>query len=154
MLSGFCVGPAPFLWKSLFLIVPIMTAISIALSLFILVGIYKNKNSKKKIWDNDIKKKFLYLTVLALSLLTYGLVGLSFEFYLLVFFFICIWILLGFFVGEYLKLMKIKCGTWFLVAAIAMIFALLFGICYLGGIKGRIETKKEVRASCHDSSVF
>lgn len=153
MLSGFCVGSTPFLWKSLFFIVPVMTVILIALSLFILFDIYKNKN-KKKVLSKEIKRKLLYLMILTLSLLTYGLVGLSFEFYLLVFFFVCIWILLGFFLGEHFKLIKIGCGAWFMVAAVAMIFALLFGICYLGSVRERIETKEEVKMNCHGNPVF
>lgn len=154
MLGGFCVGPTPILWKSLFFIIPIMTAVLIALSLFILVEIYRNKNKKGKILTKDLKKQFLYLIVLALSLLTYGLVGLSFEFYLLVFFFICVWILFGFFIGEHWKLIKVGCSAWFAVAAVAMVFALLFGICYLGSVKERIETRREVRLTCHGNPVF
>lgn len=152
--GSFCAAPAPFLWNSLFLIIPLLTLFLVGLSFSLLLDVYKNKKKGVSILDKKVKNKFIFLFVVAFSLLTYGLVGLSFNYYLLVYFFICIWILLGFFVGEHLKIFKIKREFWIGMTLVATIFAIAFGVCYMQGVREKIAQTNGVQLNCFNRSLF
>lgn len=152
--KGFCAAPAPLLWKGLFLLIPILTLVLIGISFSMARGIYKNRKHRKEIWDKENKKKLLYFSVLSLSLLTYGVVGLNFDFYLLVFFMVSLWILSGFFMGEHLKLFRLRKEWWMLMTVLTLLFATLFAFCYVEEVRGSISNQKSPQASCPSRILF
>lgn len=132
---SFCAAPAPLLWKGLFFIIPLLILALLFFAIKILMGILKNKKEGKKVLDEKIKMQLLYISVVFLSLITYGLLGLDFNFYLLLFFFISIYTLGAFSLGEHFKLVVIRRELWIGVTAIAIFFGLFFVVCFFNSIR-------------------
>jgi len=150
----YCATPAPLLWKGLFFFIPLLTFVLIALAARILMGIYKNKKEKKKIFDKKIKTNLLYFSVVFLSLITYGIVGLDFNFYILLFFLIPLFILGAFFLGEHFKLLKIRRELWIGVTAIALLFALFFVVCFVSSIRESKHVQNDPNMTCLNRIIF
>jgi len=150
----FCAAPAPLLWKGLFFLIPLLSFVLIILAARILIGAYGNKKAKKKIFDKKIKITLLYFSVIFLSLITYGIVGLDFNFYLLLFFLISLFILGAFFLGEHFKLLKIRRELWIGATAIALLFALFFVVCFVSSIRESKHVQNDPNMTCLNRIIF
>lgn len=152
--KSFCAAPAPLLWKGLFFIIPLLTLGLFILIARVLFGIYKNKRDGKKLLNKKIKIQLLYLLVIFLSLVTYGLIGLDFNYYLLLFFLISFFVLGAFFLGEHFKLVKIRRELWIGVTAAAIFFALWFVVCFISSIRESKHIGNEPNMSCLNRAIL
>lgn len=150
----FCAAPAPLLWKGLFYFIPFLTLVLIALAGYMIFKMYKNRKKRKKAIDKTVKIILLWFSVVFLSLVAYGLVGLDFNFYLLVFFIISLLVLGAFFLAEHLKLFQVRRSIWIIFTILALLFAAFFIVCFIGDIRDDVEFANGSKVNCLDRSLF
>lgn len=153
-LQNFCAAPAPLLWKSLFLIVPLLILILIFLAVSIVWTMIGNKKSRKKIMDKKIKIKLIHFLVVFFSLIAYGIIGLDYSVYPLVFFIIAMLIIGSYYLVEYFKLMKIKREAWIWTTMAGLIFAVLFIVCYSSPIHHNFTAGEDFQGECPSRIFF
>lgn len=150
----FCAAPAPLLWKGMFFFIPMLAVAVIALGIYAIMAMHKNKKSGKKILDKKIKTILIYFSVAFLSLMTYGIIGLDFNFYLLVFFMLSLYVIGAFFVGEHFKLFKVRQSAWIALTAAALIFGVMFIVCFLTYVSERKHVGNEPDMKCLNRDLF
>ena len=150
----FCGLPAPLLWKGLFYFIPLLTAILFILAAHMIIHMYKNKKQGKNAIDKKLKIVALWFTVVFLSLITYGIVGLDFNYYLLVFFIVMVLVLGAFFLGERFRLFRIHRLAWIAAAIAAVTFAALFAICFVSTVRENAAFANGLQTSCLNRILF
>ncbi len=150
----FCAAPAPLLWKGLFYFIPLLAIALIGIAIHIAIAAYKKRKAGKKILDKKMKTSLVYFSVIFLSLMTYGIVGLDFNFYLLVFFMLALYVVGAFFAGEYFKLFKVRREFWVAFAAAALIFATFFLVCFVSSVRENEAFKKGTQVDCLNRMLF
>lgn len=150
--KNFCVTSLPLLLKSLFVIVPILIVALIALAANIVWSMQINKKKRKRILDKGIKVKIINFLVVFFSLMAYGIIGLDYNYYLLVFFIVSLLLLGAYFILEHLKLVKIKKDIWIWTTVVTVLFAILFVYCQFEG--GSYSKSGGLQSSCPSRLIF
>ena len=149
-----CVGSAPLLWKGMFFLIPLLAVVLLVLGFHMAMRIYLNKKKHRRIFDTTVKIYTLWFLVVLLSLMTYGVVGLDFNFYLLVLFVITLLMLGAFYVGERLSLFRVHHSRWIALTILALIFATFFVICFVRTILESSSSADGRQTSCVNRLVF
>ena len=143
-----CFGPGPLLWKGLFYFIPILTVVLFYLALRISVRICSNKKRSRKIIDKFVKIHSLWFGVVFLSLISYGIIGLDYNYYLLEFFIVTLLTLGGFYIGERHRLFKISHAVWIASLMASLLFALIFSISFVSAVGAYEINNDKVQSQC------
>lgn len=152
-----CIGTAPLLWKSMFFLIPLLAVVFAVLVVSIIIHLRLNKKKRKALLDSTLKIRIIWFLVVLLSLLTYGIIGLDFNFYLLVLLVISLLVLAAFYTGEKLRLFRVHYSRWIVFIILAVVFAAFFLICSIKTIR---ENRQNVlsedgkQTSCINRSIF
>jgi hypothetical protein len=149
-----CIGSAPLLWKGMFLFVPLLVGVLFFLGFRIVLAMYLNKKKNSKLIDKVSKIRIIWFLVVFLSLVTYGIVGLDFNFYLLVFFVTTLLIIGAFYCGEYFRLFKVHHSRWILMTILSLIFATFFVIYFVKTIRSNNMPLDSEQSNCINRLLF
>lgn len=150
----FCLGPAPLLWKGLFLLVPLLVLVFLVLVFYICIRVWRNRKKKQQIIDCRLKIYLLWLAIVFLSLIAYGIIGPDFQLYTLVFFIFFFLVLIGFYLGERWKLYMIRDSRWIIVTALIVIFGIFFLINWVERVGQAKMGNSATQSLCKNGQIF
>ncbi|HEX8974129.1 MAG TPA: hypothetical protein VF817_01410 [Patescibacteria group bacterium] len=100
----------------------------LVMAAYALVRVRRNKSEGKKIWDNRLKAYVVWMIFAAISLLSYGIIGLDFDLYLGEFLIMVLLVLAAFYAGLKFRIFAVWRSLWIGFSVAAVIFAILFSI--------------------------